>query len=152
MTEHCLPKDQNKIESPAPAPGTPETDGQCPPINFDEAPVNEGTLLLETFGFRVNGMWLVRAQVPAANRLRRPLQIGSILITDALQPPQYAEVEQHLVGERAREWVETRAALAGLVVTGYSGTPKQPGPDPCVTTALYTLQSATQLGPTQAAG
>jgi hypothetical protein len=94
-------------------------------ITFPALETPESTTPFITLGFRINGLWLLRAQelpcVPGA----APRLLGTMALSTGLDREQW-HLEPGLVARQAHMWVSSEAAAAGLQIVDYQRLPQHP--------------------------
>jgi hypothetical protein len=99
---------------------------QAPTIAFPEPETPAEPLTFHSFGFRVNGLWLVRAQLPPCLPGGERRILGG-LVLDIDFGADYRSLEPPIVNRHAHMWVYTQAEAAGLEVVGYQNLNSQAG-------------------------
>lgn len=91
---------------------------QNPTIHFPEAAAAGDPLSIHTFGMRINGYWLIRAQQTPRPLERECHRIGSLLL-DVNFGDEYRWLEPRTVSRLAHLWVCAQARAADLHVAQY---------------------------------
>ena len=124
-------------------------------INFPRPETPTDRAAIQTYGFRVNGLWVVRAELPPRVPYAERKLLGQITLGLSLHRPEHQYLEPGMVNRDAHMWVCREAEAAGLQVVGYRAFPSRQESiaPPLSATANYVIAQANaeQLAQVQAA-